>query len=253
MISTRVIPCLLLKDAGFVKTVKFANPVYLGDPINTVKIFNDKEVDEIAILDITATREGRPPKFDLLTNIANQCFMPMSYGGGLRSLEDIRRILSIGFEKVIINSYALENPAFVRQAADVCGSQSVVVCLDVKKSFFGKYEVHAQGGKRKIKGSPAEIAKQMEQQGAGEILLQSVDRDGTMAGYDIDLIHSVTQVLSIPVIACGGAGKVADFAAAVRQGGASAVAAGSMFVFHGRRRAVLINHPTRAELEAALP
>ena len=253
MISTRVIPCLLLKGAGFVKTTKFADPIYLGDPINTVKIFNDKEVDEIAILDITATRDGQPPKFDLLTNIANQCFMPLSYGGGLRNLEDIRRILSIGFEKVIINSHALENPAFVRQAADVCGSQSVVVCLDIKKSFFGKYEVHTQGGKRKIKGSPADIAKQMEQQGAGEILLQSVDRDGTMAGYDIDLIHSVTQVLSIPVIACGGAGKVEDFAAAVKQGGASAVAAGSMFVFHGRRRAVLINHPTRAELEAVLP
>ncbi len=252
MISVRVIPCLLLKHTGFVKTTRFSDPVYLGDPINIVKIFNDKEVDELSILDITATAENRKPSFDLLSDIANNCFMPMSYGGGITDIDDIRRVLGIGFEKVVICTSAVVRPDFIERAAGIVGSQSIVIAIDVKKNRLGKYEVRSHSGRERTKLDPTAFARRMEQMGAGEILLTSIDRDGTMAGYDIELIRMVSDAVSIPVVACGGAGKVADFTEAVRSGGASAVAAGSLFVFHGRRRAVLVNFPTRQELDTAL-
>lgn len=243
MLRTRIIPCLLLKGGGFVKTVKFKNPVYLGDPVNIVKIFNDKEVDELAILDITASMDKRAPAFDLLADIAGECFMPLSYGGGLRRIEDLLALSKAGYEKLVINTQAVENPGFVRKAADQLGSQSVVVSLDVKKSLFGKYEVLIMGGRRNTKKDPVALAAEMSRQGAGEILLNSIDRDGTQKGYDLELIKRVSSEVDIPVIACGGAGSVEDMARAANQGGASGVAVGSFFVFYGRHRAVLINVP----------
>jgi cyclase len=251
MLKTRVIPCLLLKGQGLVKTVKFRNPKYVGDPINAVKILNDKEVDELILLDIEATVEGRRPPIKLISEIASECFMPLSYGGGLRNLDDIKAIFNLGVEKIIINSYAIENPNFINEASKLYGNQSVVVAMDVKKGSRGKYEIFARGGKKKTSLDPVEHAMKMEGLGAGEIFLNSIDRDGTMEGYDTELIRRVTGSVSIPVIACGGAGKIGDFVDAVKIGGASAVAAGSLFVFHGKYRAVLISYPGSEELEHA--
>jgi cyclase len=252
MLRTRVIPCLLLKGQGLVKTVKFKNPKYVGDPINAVKIFNDKEVDELIFLDIEATVEGRKPPIKLISEIASECFMPLSYGGGLRNLEDLRTVFNLGVEKVIVNSYAIENPDFVKEASRRYGSQSVVVAVDAKRNSFGKYEIFSFCGRKKTKLSLVDYVKEMERLGAGEIFLNSIDRDGTMEGYDIEMIKKVTESVSIPVIACGGAGKIEDFVQAVKTGGASAVAAGSMFVFHGKHRAVLITYPLIEELEKIL-
>jgi cyclase len=242
---------LLLKSKGLVKTVQFQNPTYVGDPINAVRIFNDKEVDELIFLDITASIERRPPPFDFISKIAGECFMPLSYGGGIRRLEDIKTILSLGVEKVCINSYAVENPAFIRAAADLAGSSSVVVALDVKKNSRNQYEVYTYSGTQPTGVDPVRWAVEMEKRGAGELLLNSIDRDGTMQGYDIELIRRVAEAVSIPVIACGGAGRISDLAQAIHEGKASAVAAGSMFVFHGKHRAVLINFPTPQELAEA--
>jgi cyclase len=251
MLKTRVIPCLLLKGQGLVKTVKFKNAKYVGDPVNAVKIFNDKEVDELIFLDIEATVMGRRPSIKLISEIASECFMPLSYGGGLRDLDDIKTIFNLGVEKVIINSYAIENPDFVREASKRYGNQSIVVAVDVKRNSLGRYEIFSFGGRKKTKLSLEHHVNEMEKLGAGEIFLNSIDRDGTMEGYDIEMIERVTQSVTIPVIASGGAGKIADFGEAVKKGGASAVAAGSMFVFHGKHRAVLITYPSIEELERA--
>lgn len=251
LMRPRVIPVLLLRNRGLVKTVRFKDPTYLGDPINVVKIFNDKEVDELVFLDITATIEGRRPPFDYLREIASECFMPLGYGGGVRTLEDINTILGVGIEKVSVNSHAVENPTFVRQAADQVGSQSVVVSIDVKKNLLGRYQVATQGGRRATPLDPVRFAVQMAEMGAGEILLNSVDRDGTLQGYDIELIKKVAHSVDIPVVACGGAATIDDLAIAVRDGGASAAAAGSMFVFQGKHRAVLISYPDERALRAA--
>jgi cyclase len=252
MLKTRVIPCLLLKGQGLVKTVKFKYPTYVGDPINAIKIFNEKEADELILLDITATIEDRRPPFELILNIASECFMPLCYGGGIRSLEDIRKIFSIGVEKVAVNTYAVENPQFIQRAADSFGSQSIVAAMDVKKTLVGDYKVCTHSGTKTTDVDPVTHAVQMAAMGCGEIFLNSVDRDGTLSGYDIDLIRKVVEAVSIPVITSGGAGSLADFADAVNNGGASAVAAGSLFVFHGKHRAVLISYPSRRELEETL-
>jgi cyclase len=248
MLKTRIIPCLLLKNQGLVKTVKFKNPKYVGDPINAVRIFNEKEVDELIFLDTEATVERRKPPFKTISEIAGECFMPLSYGGGIRDLDDIKTIFNLGVEKVIINSYAIENPSFINEAFKLYGSQSIVVAVDVKKTSKEKYEVFSRGGNKKTGLDPVEHAMKMERLGAGEIFLNSIDRDGTMTGYDIELIRRITETVSIPVIVCGGAGKIEDFVDAVKKGGASAVAAGSLFVFHGKYRAVLISYPAIDEL-----
>jgi cyclase len=229
--------------------VKFKNPVYLGDPINIVKIFNDKEVDELIFLDITATVEKRKPPFKFLSQIASECFMPLGYGGGIRTVEDVREILGLGVEKVAINSHAAEDPSFIRKAADIFGSQSIVVSIDVKKNLFGKYEIWTHSATKRVNIDPVVFAQKIEENGAGELMVNSIERDGTMGGYDIDLIRKVAEGVKIPVIACGGAGKISDFSKAVKEGKASAVAAGAMFVFHGPHRAVLINVPTPDELK----
>lgn len=252
MLRTRVMPCLLLKDGALVKTVKFKDPGYIGDPINAIRIYNEKEVDELILLDITATLENRKPPFQVLSEISSECFMPVAYGGGVRNLDDIKTIFGLGIEKVALNTYAMEQPDFIRAAADKFGSQSIVVSIDVCKKAFGRYEVYTWSGRKATGLDPVKFAVQMEEMGAGEILLTSIDRDGTQEGYDIELIKKVTSAVSMPVIACGGAGKVEDFGAAVKQGGASACAAGSMVVYFGRNRAVLINFPARSELESVL-
>ena len=252
MLKARVIPCLLLKNKGLVKTVQFKEPRYVGDPINAVWIFNQKEVDELIFLDIMATKEKKKPSIELISKISDECFMPLTVGGGIRSVEDIKELLNAGAEKVSINTYAVENPSFIKEASNVFGSQSIVVAIDVKRHKKGLYEVFTRRGSKPAGIDPVSLAVQMEAMGAGEILLNSIDRDGTWEGYDVELIRAVSDAVNIPVIACGGAGNLEDFAAAINGGHASAVAADSFFVFHGRRRAVLINFPTNEELELLL-
>jgi cyclase len=252
MLMPRVMPCLLLKNGALVKTVKFKDPAYIGDPINAIRIYNEKEVDELIFLDITATLEKREPPYKILSEIASECFMPVTYGGGVRDVETIRKILSLGIEKVAINSYAVENPEFIRAAADKFGSSTIVVSIDVRKKMFGRYEVFIHDGRKSTGLDPLEFASTMETMGAGEILLTAIDRDGTQEGYDLDLIKKVAGAVGVPVVACGGAGKVDDFRMAVKEAGASACAAGSMVVYFGRNRAVLITFPEREKLEEIL-
>lgn len=249
MLNIRVIPALLLKNKGLIKTVKFKEHRYIGDPINAVRIFNEKEVDELLVLDTTATIEGRGPEFKLIADLAGECFMPLGYGGGIQKIDDIDHLFNLGVEKVVLNSHAVNNPSLVENAAQKYGSQSIVVSLDVKKDILGKYVVFTHGGRITTRKSPLEIARHMEEVGAGEIILTSIDCDGTMKGYDLGLINKVSSIITIPLIASGGAGKIEDFLDAVNVGGASAVAAGSMFVYHGRHRAVLINYPEYSTLK----
>lgn len=251
MLRTRVIPCLLLKDQGLVKTVKYKDPKYVGDPINAIKIFNDKEVDELMLLDITATVEGRGPAFEMIGDVASECFMPLAYGGGIRDLENIRRILAMGVEKVVLNAMAISRPQLISEAAREFGSQAIIVSIDVKKTLFGKYEVMSHRATKKAGVDPVAFARKAAELGAGEILISAVDRDGTQQGYDLDLIAQISDVVSVPVVAIGGAGTLDDFAQGVRHG-ATALAAGSMFVFKGKHKAVLISYPTRAELSRVL-
>jgi cyclase len=244
----RVIPGLLLHQKGLVKSVQFKNYKYVGDPINAVRIFNDKEVDELAILDIDASRESRPPDIGRIAAIVSEAFMPIAYGGGITRVDEVERILMNGAEKVIINKSAVENPSLITETARSFGSQSVVVSIDYKKIFLGSVHVFTGNGKINTRLEPVAFAKQMEEAGAGEILLNSIDRDGTFEGYDLAMIKKVSEAVSIPVIAMGGAGSLGDFKLAVQQG-ASAVSAGSMFVFQRPHRAVLISYPAQQELE----
>ncbi len=248
----RVIPTLLLRHAGLVKTVKFADAKYVGDPINAVRIFNDKEVDELLFLDVGSAVQAAGPNFELLSDIASEAFMPFGYGGGIRTIEQVRRLFGLGVEKVVLNRAAVEDPSLVERAASLAGSSSVVVGIDVRRRLFGRPEVVAASATLRTGRDPVAHAVEMERRGAGELFLQSVDRDGTQTGYDEALIADVSAAVSIPVIAAGGAGSVADLAKAVAAG-ASAAAAGSLFVFRGRHRAVLITYPTEQDLLAAFP
>lgn len=252
MNKTRVIPALLLRGQGLVKTVKFKDPKYVGDPINAVRIFNEKEVDELVFLDITATPEGRGPDFELLSDIASEAFMPMAYGGGVTTLEQVKRIFELGFEKVIVNSAAYKKPGLIAEAAAIFGSQSMVGCVDVRKTLLGRYELCSASARVKEKVSLQEHLAALTLSGVGEILVNAVDRDGTMGGYDVKLLREVSAAVTVPVIACGGAGSVDHFVQAVEDGHASAVAAGSLFVFMGPHRAVLINYPERKVLTERL-
>jgi imidazole glycerol-phosphate synthase subunit HisF len=244
----RVIPVLLLQKGGLVKTVKFKNPTYVGDPINAVKVFNEKEIDEIVVLDIDASREKRPPNFAMIKEIAGEAFIPLAYGGGISKIEEVKELFYLGVEKIILNYQANQQPDLVKNAASLVGSQSVVVSMDVKKNFFGKYKVYTLNGTVNTNSDPVDFAKKMQDTGAGEIFLNAIDRDGTYEGYDLELISKVSNALSIPLIACGGAAEITDFTKAV-ENGASAVAAGSMFVFRRPHKAVLISYPTQDELK----
>lgn len=244
----RLIPCLTLMKHSLVKTTKFKNPRYLGDPINAVKIFNGKGVDEMCILDIKATAENRGPDFDYLKDIASEAFMPMSYGGGITKISEIEQLFYIGYEKVILNTSFATNQDLVKEAVRLAGSQSIVVSIDVKNELFGKRVCYINDGLIKVKGNPIEQAKKAEALGAGEIFLNSITFDGTMQGYDIELIHQVSSAVSIPVIACGGAKDIYDFKKALTEGGAHAVSAGSLYVYYGSQKAVLITAPVENEL-----
>ena len=243
-------PCLLLRGQGLVKTEQFESPRYLGDPINAVRIFNDKEIDELVLLDITATPQDAPIQFDVVQEIVSEAFVPVTYGGGVRTVDDVGRLLALGVEKVAINSAAVERPALIEEMADEHASSTIVVAIDAKRRRR-RYEITTRSGATSHRIDPAEWARQAAQLGAGEIFLNSVDRDGTMTGYDLDLIRAVSDAVSVPVVACGGARDVDDLCRAVLEGGASASAAGALFVFQGRHRAVLINFPSQDDLDHA--
>ncbi len=244
MYLKRVIPCLLLDKGGLYKTVKFKKPVYIGDPINAVKIFNEKEVDEIILLDITASAEKRKPNYKKIAEIASETFMPFTYGGGITELKDAKELFKQGVEKVALNTAAALNKQLITQIAEQYGNQSVVVSVDVKKTLLGKYEIVINRATKTIKTPLLEYCQELEAAGAGEILLTAVDREGTWEGYDITLLKRVTSAVSVPVIASGGAGSVEDIHQAVSVGGASAMAIGSMAVFQKKGMGVLINFPT---------
>jgi cyclase len=242
----RIIPALLLLNDGLYKTVRFKSPKYVGDPINTVRIFNEKGADEIVLLDIGATKEKSGINVKKIREIAGEAFMPMGYGGGVKCFEDAKRVFDAGFEKVIINTAAAENPALIGEIAKVYGSQSAVVSIDVKAGWTGGYKVYVNGGTKNTGRSPVDYAGDMEKAGAGELILNSIDRDGTWEGYDLRLIRMVSEAVAIPVIACGGAAGMEDLKRAVTDGGASAVAAGSMFVYQKKGMGVLISFPSQA-------
>jgi len=250
VLNARVIPCLLLLDGGLTKTTKFKAPSYVGDPLNAVRIFNEKEVDELVVLDIGARRARGAPDFDLIAEIASEAFIPLSYGGAISTLAQAQRLIKSGVEKVVLNTVLAQGAQLMAEIGQVFGRQSVVASIDVKKKLFGGYEVAADGGRQLLGRDPLDYAREMERAGAGEILLNAIDRDGTRIGYDCDLIAHVAGGVGIPVVACGGAGRISDFPMAIRAG-ASAVAAGSLFVYHGPHRAVLLSYPDRSELEAA--
>ena len=245
MLRVRIIPCLLLKDSGLVKTVNFNKYNYIGDPINTCRIFNELEVDELTFLDISATVANKEPNYKVLQEISEECFMPVSYGGGIRNIQQVEKILSIGFEKVIINSAAYEDKKLISEIANHFGSQSLIISIDYKKNIFGKYQVYGLSGTKNYKVHPVEWAKEVKEYGAGEILLTSIDREGTWKGYDLELTKQVTEKVNLPVIANGGAGNIDDIADVVKDGGASAVALGSMVVYQAKDMGVLINFPDR--------
>ncbi len=248
MFRPRVIPILLLKGQGLVKSMKFKDYRYIGDPINAVKIFNDLKTDELVFLDILASKGNRTISLDFVRNVGDEANMPFAVGGGIRTIKDIKEIINAGAEKVIINSYAAENPDFIKQASDIFGSSTIVVSMDVKKKLFGKKQVYTFGGSKSTGLDPVSFAKLMETKGAGEIIINSVEKDGLMTGYDLDLIKDISKSVTIPVVAAGGAGNFADFKNAVDESYASAVAAGSMFVYHGPRKAVLVNYPNSEQL-----
>lgn len=243
MALPRVIPVLLLRNKGLVKTIKFKNEKYIGDPFNAVKIFNEKEVDELCFLDIDATKEDREPNYDYLRQIATECFMPLSYGGAVSNLDQIKKLIQSGIEKVIINTQAIENPEFISSASDSFGASTIVGAMDVKKNFWGNYEIFSHSKNITVNIDPVEYAIRLQGLGVGEILLNSVDRDGTMVGYDYDLVSKITGAVDVPVIACGGCSSISDIDRVINQAGASAAAAGSFFVFHGKHKAVLITYP----------
>ena len=243
MSIVRVIPILLLKDEGLVKTKKFTDPVYIGDPINAVRIFNEKEVDELVLFDIDAAKKDREPQYEWVKDIVSESFMPIGYGGGIDSVDKAKRVFDLGIEKVILNSASF-NYDLIEELAAIYGSQSIVICIDVKKNFFGKYHTYSQSANQKHLIGPIEHAKKVVNAGAGEIIIQSIDNEGKMKGYDIDLIKSVSESVQVPVVASGGAGSIEDLEKALKEGEASAVSAGSLFVFKGKQKGILINYPT---------
>lgn len=252
MLRPRLIPYLLVHKGGLVKTVKFGDPKYVGDPINTVRIFNEKEVDELAVMDIDATRLGREPDYVLISSLASECRMPLCYGGGVNTVEQLERIVALGVEKVALSAAAMARPDLVSEAAARVGRQSVVVVLDARRTWRGRYEVVTHNASKRTGLDVAETARRMQDLGAGEIVINAVDRDGMMQGYDRDLVQAVRESVSLPLTVLGGAGSLADFESLFAEHGIIGAAAGSVFVFKGKYRAVLVNYPNRNEKEALL-
>ncbi len=248
MLGTRVMPCLLLDGEGLYKTVRFKDPKYVGDPINAVRIFNERFVDEIVFLDISASRTHRGPNYEAVAAIAEECFIPLCYGGGVSSVDQARRLFGLGVEKISLNTAAVQRPELIGEMASTFGSQSVIVAMDVGRNWTGRSQVRLQNGRRNTGLEPVSWARRAVDLGAGELLVNSVDRDGTGKGFDLKVLAAVTSAVDVPVIACGGAGTLEHLSDAVLEAGVAAVAAGSLFVFKGKHRAVLINYPSQAEL-----
>ena len=250
MLRPRIIPCLLVHKKGLVKTVNFKNPKYVGDPINAVKIFNEKEVDELIVLDIDASVENREPDFTMIRNLAAECRMPLCYGGGVRTVEQAKRIIKLGAEKVAVSSAAVDDPHVISLMAEAVGKQSVIAILDVKKrGLFGKYEIYTHNAKRSTGMNPKDFALQIEKLGVGEIVINSIDNDGLMKGYDLKLIESIREAVNVPMTVLGGAGMLSHMKEVIEKFGIIGVAAGSLFVFKGVYKAVLINYPKKEELK----
>lgn len=250
MLRPRIIPCLIVHEGGLVKTVKFRDPTYVGDPINAVRIFNEKETDELVVLDIDATANGVAPDFAMIANLAAECRMPLCYGGGVTTVEQAKKIISLGVEKVALSAAAIADAALVSAISDAIGRQSTVVVIDVRKRMFGgKFDVYTHNGTRKAGVTATEFATAMEAAGAGEIVLNSIDRDGVMKGYDVALARQLRAAVNVPISILGGAGSLHDIEALVREVGVLGAAAGSLFVFKGKYRAVLINYPQPAAKE----
>ena len=247
MLRPRIIPSLLIQDNGLVKTVKFKDPKYVGDPINAVKIFNEKAVDELAIFDIDATAKGSEPNYSLIERIANQSRMPLCYGGGVKTIEQAQKIFGLGIEKIALSSAVLNKPELITQIAERVGAQSVIVVLDVKKKLFGGYEVYTHNGKRSTGIDPFQFAEKAQKFGAGEVIINSIDQDGVMKGFDMDLIGKIREKISLPLTVLGGAGSLEDIEKVIQKHGIIGVAAGSLFVFKGVYKAVLINYPTKEQ------
>ena len=251
MLRTRVIPCLQLLDESLVKTVRFKNPGYIGDFVNTVRIFNELEVDELCFLSIRASQKGEQPNFEILSQIASECFMPLSYGGGIKDFDTASRIFKMGFEKIVLNSVVFEKPQLVSDLANHFGSQSVIVSIDYKKDFFGRINIYSHGGTRKQKGDLLEFVKYIESLGAGELLLTSIDQEGTWQGYDLSTLKVLSEAIDIPVIVSGGAGELRHFEEAITNG-ASALGVGSMVVYQSKGMGVLVNFPDQKQLKNAI-
>ncbi len=251
MLRPRIIPCLLIKNGGLVKTVHFDKPKYVGDPINAVRIFNEKEVDELIVVDIDATVQNREPDYSMIKNLASECRMPLCYGGGIKTVDQIDKIISLGVEKVALSAAVLKSPDLISRAAERVGSQSIVAVMDVKKAgLLRRYEVFSHNGTKSSGLDPVEFAQQMEKLGAGEVVVNSIDHDGAMKGYDMNLITRVRESISLPMTVLGGAGSLKDIEELIRHMGIIGAAAGSLFVFKGVYRAVLINYPARVEKDA---
>jgi cyclase len=248
MFRPRIIPVLLLKNLALVKSIQFKEHRYIGDPINAVRIFNELKADELVLLDIEASKNDRLISLDFVKNVGEEACMPFSVGGGIKSIRDIKAVINAGAERVVINTHAAQNPDFIKEASETFGSSTIVVCLDVKKKLFKGQRTWILGGRKSTGYSPVEFAELMERNGAGELIIQSIEKDGTMEGYNIELIKSISTSVSIPVVALGGAGKHEDLIDAYQNGYANALAAGSLFVYQGKKRGVLINYPEKNEL-----
>lgn len=249
MLAPRIIPCLLVHDKGLIKTVKFKDAKYVGDPINAVKIFNEKETDELMVLDIDATVENREPDYKMIENLATECRMPLCYGGGIKTVEQATRIFNLGVEKISLSSAAIENPKLIFDIAKNVGSQSIVVVLDVKKKIFGGYDIYTHNGTKKAKVNLEKFIIDLQSCGVGEIVINSIDNDGVMKGYDLSLIEKIKPLVEVPMTVLGGAGSLGDMKTLIQKFGIIGCSAGSLFVFKGKYKAVLINYPNKTEKE----
>lgn len=249
MLQKRVIPCLLLHRGELYKTEKFKKPNYIGDPINAIKIFNDKEVDELMFLDIDASVDNKEPNYQLIEAIAGECFMPLCYGGGIKNIEQMKKIYALGVEKISISSQAVTNPILIQKAAEVFGSQSVIVTIDIKKNFWGKQSVFIHRGKKNTKLEPLHFILQIQEFGVGEIVINSIDNDGIMNGYDMELLAQIKNNTNVPIVALGGAGKLIHIKEVFEQAGVDAVACGSFFVYQGPLKGVLISYPSYQKIQ----
>lgn len=244
MLQKRVIPCLLLHKGGLYKTEKFKKPTYIGDPINAIRIFNEKEVDELMFLDIDASVNHHEPPYKMIEDIASECFMPLCYGGGIQTITQMKKIYALGVEKISLSSQAVLNPSLIQEAASVFGRQSVVVTIDVKKDFWGQKKVFIHNGKTNTKLHPLEFAMRVEALGAGEIVINSIDRDGMMMGYDLEVLHEIKKNTTVPIVALGGAGSIDHLRDAFSVACVDAVACGSLCVYQGALKGVLIHYPS---------